>query len=140
MRKKSIVWIIVVSVVVILGIGVWVVLSNNKQTNSPIITPASAEFTDATDKKEVEIAMHDLSYSPAKIKVKKGTRVTWVNQDTVQHNVVAADSGNTGGLPITAATFGRGGTVSHTFAQTGTFDYLCTPHKQFMRGTVQVVD
>jgi plastocyanin len=139
--KKSTLTIIVAALVLIVGGGiVWAMLANNGAKAPSPSTSVQADVTDFTGKTEVAVAMHDLSFSPTRIKIKKGTTVTWTNQDTVAHNVVASDPNNTGGLATTAATFGRGGTFSFTFKSVGTFDYLCTPHKQFMRGSVQVVE
>ncbi|HSW81169.1 MAG TPA: plastocyanin/azurin family copper-binding protein [Candidatus Saccharimonas sp.] len=141
--KKYIIIAIVAVVVVGGGIAFVMSMHSNQTSGSGASnsqgTPV-ADVTDMTGQKQAAVTMHDLSFSPANIKIKKGTTVTWTNQDTVAHNVVAADAGNTGGLPTDAATFGHGGTFSFTFNQTGTFSYLCIPHRAFMHGSVQVVD
>lgn len=138
MKKPVLAAIIVAAVVLVVGVvAAWLAFSStpNATNTEPTIT-----YTDMTGSKEVKVVMRDISFSPANIKVKKGTTVTWTNEDTVAHNVVAADATNTGGLPTSSATFGRGGTFSMTFKNTGTFKYLCVPHKEFMKGAVQVVD
>jgi plastocyanin len=140
MKKSSIIAIITVTILVIAGIVIWIVVSNNKPSGQSSAAPSTGQFTDETTKQEVQIDIVDMSYSPAQITVKKGTKVTWINKDTVGHNVVAADPNNTGGLPTSAPVFGRGGSVSQVFNEVGTFEYLCTPHKQFMRGSVKVVE
>lgn len=140
MKKSSIIVIITTSVLVIACIAVWMVVSNNKPSSQSTAAPTASQSTDETAKQEVQVDMADMSYSPAHITVKKGTKVTWANKDTVGHNVVATDPNNTGGLPTSAPVFGRGGSVSQVFNQVGTFEYLCTPHKQFMRGSVKVVE
>lgn len=136
-------YVVIVGIaIIVIGGGIVLAITmhsgNNGTSSSP--TQAGVSATDFTDQKQVAVSMHDLSFSPANIKIKKGTTVTWTNQDTVAHNVVAADASSTGGLPTDAPTFGHGGTFSFTFNQTGTFDYLCIPHRDFMHGSVQVVD
>lgn len=81
----------------------------------------------------VEIANND--YSPAKITVKKGTTVTWTNQDSVNHTVTAkaGQKGPDSGL------FGKGQSFSYTYNDVGTFDYFCVPHP-FMVGSVTVTE
>lgn len=85
------------------------------------------------------VAIQNSAFSPATITVKKGTTVTWTNQDSMGHNVVADDASNSGGLPTAADLLSKGESFSHTFDTAGTFDYHCTPHP-FMKGTVEVVE
>lgn len=140
MKKPSVIIVITVTILVIAGGAVWMVISNNKPSGSSTAAPTASQFTDETAKQEVQVDIADMSFSPANITIKKGTKVTWVNNDTVGHNVVATDPNNTGGLPTTAPVFGRGGSVSQVFNEAGTFEYVCIPHKQFMRGSVKVVE
>lgn len=137
--KKAAIAIGVVVAIIVAGVLVWMVLSSNA-ANAPANTSAVSGAVDMTAQATASVTMHDLSFSPEVIKIKKGTKVTWTNQDTVAHNVVAADASKTGGLPTDSPTFGRGGTFSFTFDTVGTFNYLCIPHKAFMHGTVQVVE
>jgi plastocyanin len=153
MNKKSTIITVAIVIVIIAGGVLWWVMTRDPnpsptvQTHTGSDSPTAggtnadtAGVTDMTTSQEAAVVMSDLSFKPAKIKVKKGTTVTWTNNDTIAHNVVAADSGNTGGLPTSSATFGRGGTFSFTFNNVGTFEYMCTPHKAFMRGSVQVIE
>jgi len=75
---------------------------------------------------------HGHAYSPQTLTVKAGTKVTWVNKDTVTHTVTSHgislfDSGN----------LATGATFSYTFARAGTYPYYCTIHP-WMKGTVVV--
>jgi plastocyanin len=136
--KKSTIAIIIGSVLVlIIAVSVWLIVASlSKHTAQPVENP---NVVDMTGEKDVRVIIRDLSYTPSAIKVKKGTKVTWVNQDSTGHNVVADDAPDTGGIPKTAPLAGRGQTQTVTFARVGTFNYHCTPHA-FMRGSVQVVD
>jgi len=139
MKKPLVVALIVAVIVIGGGVGIWMAVSHSNgggQSSNDTTTNA----TDMTSKSQVAVDMRDLSFTPANIKIKKGTTVTWTNQDTVAHNVVAVDASNAGGLPTDAPTFGHGGTFSFTFNKVGTFNYECIPHKGFMHGSVQVVD
>jgi amicyanin len=136
--KKSTIAIIIGSVLVlIIGVAVWMIVSNLSRPTQQ--SDANPNVVDLTSKKEVEVIIRDLSYTPSAVKVKKGTKVTWINQDSVGHNVVADDAPDTGGLPKTYPLYGRTQSQSVTFTRVGTFYYHCTPHA-FMRGSVQVVD
>ena len=136
--KKSTIAIIIGSVLVlIIAMAVWLIVVNlSKQNNEPVANPNTVDMTNS---KDVQVVIRDLSYTPSAIRIKKGTKVTWVNEDNVGHNVVADDAPDTGGLPKTAPLMGRSQSQSVTFTRVGTFNYHCTPHA-FMRGSVQVVD
>ncbi len=83
-----------------------------------------------------KVTMEDFAFVPAKIKVKKGTTVTWTNQDSAKHNV-APD--------MPSAEFkegeliGKDGNYSFTFNTVGSFSYYCSPHP-YMKASVEVVE
>ncbi|HKX73210.1 MAG TPA: plastocyanin/azurin family copper-binding protein [Candidatus Saccharimonadales bacterium] len=156
MRKSVIIIAIVALAAVIIGAAIY--LSLNRQANTGTSDTAqtgddthgsalgntgaqsqNSSATDMTAKTEVAIGIRDMSFSPAAIKIKKGTKVTWTNNDTVGHNVIASTPSSSGGLPTSHALFGKGETFSHTFNTVGTFPYTCTPHP-FMKGTVEVIE
>jgi plastocyanin len=77
------------------------------------------------------VTIVDFSFSPGTITIDQGDTVTWVNDGPTPHSATASDgSFDTGVFPA-------GQSRSHTFAQAGTFAYICTPHPN-MRGTVVV--
>jgi amicyanin len=100
--------------------------NNNSTSQNP---PSSSQ---ATSSKEVSIA--DMAFSPANITVKKGTTVTWTNNDSVGHNVIA-DSGNGPNSQILQ----KGQTYSFTYDTAGSFSYHCGVHPS-MKGTVTVTE
>ena len=137
------IWIIIgaLAVVVIGGLIVWMVLGAKQQ--APGSQPDTSSPTDLVDKSNegtaVTVTLKNTKFTPQNIKVKKGTTVTWVNEDTTQHNVVALNSNDESGLPAENDLFGNGESYSFTFEIIGTFQYKCTPHP-FMTGSVEVVE
>lgn len=79
------------------------------------------------------VAIKNFAFSPATLKVKVGTTVTWTNQDTDAHTVTSAGSGG----PLHSAALATHATYSYTFTKPGTYAYLCTIHP-FMTATVEV--
>lgn len=79
------------------------------------------------------VAIKNFAFSPATLKVKAGTTVTWTNQDTDAHTVTSAGSGG----PLHSAALATHATFSYTFTKPGTYAYLCTIHP-FMTATVEV--
>lgn len=78
-----------------------------------------------------EIAIVNLAFEPASLTVNAGDTVTWVNQDTTAHDIVADDGSFDSGNLAPSASF------HFTFPTTGTVPYHCSIHPQ-MTGTVVV--
>ena len=79
----------------------------------------------------VQVAMKNLKFDPATVTVKVGDTVTWTNEDSAQHDVIA-DNGE-----FKSDLFGKGETFSFTFTKAGTYPYSCTVHAG-MTGSVTV--
>lgn len=148
MKKSTIAIALIIIFLLVVGSAVWLSLNkpsntadtnNQPSTNTGAQTENTGSATDMTNKTAVDIVMRDMSFSPSYIKVKKGATVTWTNNDTVGHNVVASTPSSSGGLPTSHPLIGKGEAFSHTFNTVGTFAYYCTPHP-FMKGTVEVVE
>lgn len=107
--------------------------------HSPAANSGSHSESKQTETKPNNVTIEDYAFTPANLTVKKGTTVTWMNNDTAKHNVAAQPGKDGGGLPENAPLFGKGETFTHTFDRVGTFEYLCTPHP-YMRATVTVTE
>lgn len=104
------------------------ITSNTQTTNTTTQTPAAQ--TSATE----TVNIKGMLFTPSQITVAKGGTVTWTNNDTVAHTVVAdvsdANGPNSGNIE-------PGGTYSFTFETTGSFQYHCSIHSS-MHGTIVV--
>jgi plastocyanin len=74
----------------------------------------------------------DFAYSPAELTIAVGDSVTWTNLDGVEHTATATDGSWDTGL------LGEGESGAILFTETGTYDYICTPHPS-MTGRIVVV-
>lgn len=106
-------------------------------TSSPAPTAAPTTTTSkapaASPKAGVQkVAIKDFDYTPRKLEVAKGTKVTWTNADDANHTVTfdAGTKESLGNQP-------KGKAVSFTFTKAGTFAYHCDYHPN-MHGTVVV--
>ncbi|OIK04536.1 amidase [Streptomyces monashensis] len=79
------------------------------------------------------VAIRNFTFTPAVLKIKAGTTVTWTNQDTDPHTVTSATAGG----PLHSPALAAHATYSHRFTDPGTYAYLCTIHP-FMTATVEV--
>jgi plastocyanin len=79
-----------------------------------------------------EVSMKDIKFDPGEVTVNAGDTVTWINDDSVGHDVTADGfkSGEPGEMQ-------NGDTFEHTFDEAGTFDYVCSVHPG-MEGSVTV--
>lgn len=78
------------------------------------------------------VGMKDLKFGPETLQVKVGETVTWRNNESIPHNVVAEE-----GADFKSDTFGKDGTYTFTPKEAGTIKYECTLHPG-MVGTLEV--
>jgi plastocyanin len=106
-------------------------------------TPKSAPAAGSSQPSGVNVASAPLSgtiavkiagfaFDPTNVTIKTGATVTWTNQDTAKHTVVADDNS------FTSGDLNQGDVFSFTFSQSGTFTYHCGVHSN-MKGTIIVV-
>ena len=74
---------------------------------------------------------HSNDFSPYKLKVKAGTKITWVNRDNVIHFV--NDKGRSFNSPILL----MGDKYTFVFNNPGDYQYYCEAHR-WMRGRIYV--
>lgn len=99
-------------------------------TETPDVTPVvSSDVLSGS----VSITIKNYKYAPATIKVKKGTKITWTNEDVAGHTVTA-DNGS-----WESKLLAKGGTYEKTFDSVGTFAYHCAPHP-YMKASIEVVE
>lgn len=77
------------------------------------------------------VAIRGFNFSPAKVTVIKGTKVTWTNKDRTAHTVTASNG------TFGSGTLGTGEKFSRTFRKVGKVAYHCGIHPT-MKGTVIV--
>lgn len=133
MKKNTLIYIILG--IIVLG-GIFFLVKSTAQDNTPSDSQSSTqegEEKDFTTQKEVNLEIADYKFTPATIRIKKGTKVTWTNKDIAQHNVAAEDDS------FRTELVGKNGSVEVTFDEAGTFSYICEPHP-YMKGTVIVED
>lgn len=70
------------------------------------------------------INIQNFAFSPATLTVKKGTAVTWANNDSAPHQIKSAT--------FNSSQFSKGQTFSFTFNDVGTFDYSCAIHPSML--------
>jgi plastocyanin len=93
---------------------------------------------DLTGQSAIQLDIKD-SYSRPNIKIAKGTRVTWTDRGTVEHNAMQehSDGGEAHKAPtaddvrtdvFAGPLLAKGETYSFTFNEPGAYPYHCAPH------------
>jgi plastocyanin len=139
-RGSAIVIVIMVVAALLIAIGGWWVINQRNRTQAPQSDGSTQSNSSSVDSgsntgvvSDGKVSIADMSFSPSTITVKKGTTVTWTNNDSVTHNVTAGNNGFTSGNLVPGKQF------NFTFDKAGTFSYTCTLHPS-MKGTVTVTD
>jgi plastocyanin len=82
------------------------------------------------------LAISGYAFYPSSVTVTKGTTVTWVNMDFVQHTVTSGTEQAPTGL-FDSNPLSHMQSFSYTFTSPGTYTYYCDLHPS-MTGTIQV--
>lgn len=104
--------------------------------------PQEAGAPEATG---AEVTVDLLAFDPDELEVAAGTTVTWLQEDTAAHTIVAGTVEETpGGVsPQPDGTFESdlletGEQFEHSFDEPGTYPYFCSLHPATMRGEIRV--
>jgi len=87
---------------------------------TPINPAAPVVETPAVSESNVAISIKEFAFNPATITIKKGTTVTWTNNDSAPHQI-KSDSFNSDVLK-------QGQKYLMNFGDAGVFNYSCSIH------------
>jgi plastocyanin len=118
---------IIIAALVAIAVSVFVIMS-----------PRGIE-TDATETTS-EVVITEYGVSPPTVTVKKGSSVTWKNQDAAEHQIVLTSPNPPAELEGFGQTEGLAGGEAYTFVfeATGTFTYNDPTSPELVQGTVIV--
>jgi plastocyanin len=93
----------------------------------------SSQPTPATPPAQVTgsatVNIQNFAFNPATITISRGTTVTWVNQDSVNHQVLNdADGSIAEGVLFASDSLPKGGIYSFKFDTPGNYPYHCSIH------------
>lgn len=121
MNNKTIIGIVLA--ILVIG-GFYYFMQNPYQqpaTGGPAQSPTKVEAN--------TITIQNFSFNPGTLTVKQGTKVTWINQDSVIHTI---NSGT-----FNSQDLSQGDKFEFTFKDKGSFDYICGIHPT-MQGKIVV--
>ena len=86
--------------------------------------------------KEAPVTIQLFQFKPSPVEVGVGTRITWINNDDINHTVTSGTPEKRDGR-FDGKLSGKGTSFSFDFTQPGTYPYYCARH-QSMRGEIVV--
>ena len=101
------------------------------KTYLPALTLGFLILSASAGAEDQSITIQNYTFSPNKLTVVAGTKVTWVNHDQVPHTVVEKDK------KFRSSALDTNDSYSFTFNTPGVYQYFCTIHPT-MTGTITV--
>lgn len=96
-------------------------------------------FDNLTSQNQLTIKMSQIKFVPQNIKISKGTTVTWINDDKVEHYVnTDSHPAHTYYLEQNSKALKNGESYSLTFNKPGIYPYHCSAHADSMTGAIIV--
>jgi Plastocyanin len=130
MKRKLIIFILLVAASLAMGCTSY---SNSGQTATPAnettTSPTNGTPAMTTESMTVEVSIQNFAFNPQSVTISSGDTVKWTNFDSVSHTVAGAD--------FVSDALKNGDSFSHTFTETGTYNYHCSIHPS-MTGMVIV--
>lgn len=108
--------------------------SGAAQGSSTTTTAARSTTTGPTTTVPGQVDIVDYDFVPGTTTVKIGERVTWLNEDSVDHWVITAPGTP---QPFDLGRQGSAASAAYTFETKGTYPYFCNLHN-YMKGEVIV--
>lgn len=135
MKNKS-TFIGIAAIIVVVIIAIVAVSSGKSKPEASTASSGSTSSSASAAVATTSVNIKNYMFVPMAIKVKVGSTVTWNNQDSVHHNVVATTaSPDAPNGPLIS----QGQTYSFTFRKAGTYAIICQVHP-YMHSTVVVTD
>ena len=96
-------------------------------------------YEDMIGQKEVTVKMSDISFNPKDLVISKGTKVTWINDESVTHYInTDSHPAHTYFLEQNSKALGKGDSYTLTFNTSGIYPYHCSAHESTMKGSIIV--
>lgn len=104
-----------------------------------IVREQAATYLNLTAKKEVTINLKNINFEPRDIRISKGTKVIWVNEDEVEHYInTESHPAHTYYTAQNSKALKNGDKYTLTFDQAGIYPYHCSAHADSMMASILV--
>ncbi len=135
MKKTNIIIIVLVLVVIGISLFSFTNKSSVKQVDTPQVPSTTlpvSNISPTSTNSNVKVSIKSFSFNPTTLNIKKGTKITWTNNDKVSHTITP-DSGNR----LNSGALSPGKSFSFTPTDLGSINYHCAFHPK-MKGSIIV--
>lgn len=115
--NKTTISVILVIIVLVAVIGYFGYKSSYKTSSGN-----STRSNTTSQSQPNTVSLENLSFQPGTLSISVGDEVTWTNNDSAMHTVVADDSSFQSGQLASGISF------KHVFSASGTYKYHCSIH------------
>lgn len=116
--NKATLSIIIIAIVIVVGVIGYFGYKSIYKTSSN--NSANSNTTSQTQPNTV--SLENLSFQPGVLSISVGDEVTWTNNDSVTHTIVADDSS------FQSEQLNSGSSFKNIFSKPGTYQYYCSIH------------
>jgi plastocyanin/methionine-rich copper-binding protein CopC len=96
-------------------------------------------YEDKRGQAEITVRMSEMKFKPANLRISKGTKITWVNDEAVEHYVnTDSHPAHTHEPGLNSRALAKGASFSYTFDKVGAYPYHCSAHAANMTGAIVV--
>lgn len=99
----------------------------------------AADFIDMRGKQQAAVNLADIKFVPQNLRISRGTKVIWVNDDEVEHYVnTDSHPAHTHFLALNSKALKTDESFEFIFDKPGVYPYHCSAHEAAMRGMILV--
>lgn len=96
-------------------------------------------YTDKRVQKEVIVRMSEIKFTPKELRISKGTKVTWVNDEAAVHYVnTDSHPAHTHTPELNSKALNKDDSYAFTFDKAGAYPYHCSAHASNMTANIIV--
>ena len=112
---------------------------HNGQFQFTIDSGSANTYLDLRGKKEVPISLAQIAFNPTTIRISKGTKVIWRNDEETGHYINTDPHAGHNYFPAqNSKLLKKGNTYELTFITVGFYPYHCSAHASYMIGSILV--
>ncbi len=109
------------------------------QFNFQVSRALASGFTDKRGQSEITIRMSEIKFTPKELRISKGTKVTWVNDEAAVHYVnTDSHPAHTHTPDLNSKALNKGDSYAFTFDDAGAYPYHCSAHASNMTANIIV--
>ncbi len=87
-----------------------------------IVESENTNNMDTISQQQINVQIQGFKFLPQELKIKAGTKVTWINMDSAPHNVRSSDK------ILNSPDLSEGDSWPYTFIKPGVYNYICSIH------------